>query len=63
VDKGPWYVIETRGRFSVVSDDFNHDVLLTISGDFDSKESRREYANWLAESLTKLCKGVSNHGT
>ena len=33
------------------SDDFEHDVILHISGDFSSDEQRREYANNLAMKL------------
>ena len=53
-DQGPWKVErwETHG-ICVASDDFFHDVILSISGDFESDEQKMAYATWLAETLNK----------
>jgi hypothetical protein len=48
-DKGKWYA-DHYGR-KVWSNDFTHDVVLEVSGDFGSEEERIEYANWLADKL------------
>ena len=53
MDKGPWKASED-GR-NVMSDDFDHDVMLTISGDFESPEQRLSYATWLAQALNDVC--------
>lgn len=50
-DKGPWKTCIRMGRDVVFSDDFEHDVTLTIGGDFGSTEEREAYARWLAETL------------
>lgn len=49
-DKGPWFVTDTH---NVSSEDFTHDVILTISGDFESSWQKREYAEALCEVLNK----------
>jgi hypothetical protein len=54
MDKGPWKVIPAtgmRGGVCVASDDFTHDVLLRINGDFESDTQRLAYADWLAAKL------------
>lgn len=51
-DKGPWIVASETGN-KIESDDFTHDVTLTISGDFGSDADRVEYAQWLCEILNK----------
>lgn len=53
MDKGPWYVyVETTGRVvGVSSDDFDRDVILTLNGDFEGNEQRREYCQWLCGVL------------
>lgn len=48
-DKGPWTVSED-GRV-IESDDFTHDVILRVTGDFYSDEQRKEYAENLAAKL------------
>lgn len=57
MDKGPWKAeVWTRvgGRVAVLqSDDFEHDVALEISGDFEDWEQRMKYAEWLAGVLTR----------
>ncbi len=48
-DKGPW-IVESDGK-SIRSDDFTHDVVLRITGDFYSDEQRKAYAENLAAKL------------
>lgn len=55
-DKGPWTVSNKEGR-SIESDDFTHDVMLSIGGDFESDEQRYAYAHGLANVLNKHNKG------
>lgn len=50
-ENGPWRVIELNDRFSIVSDDFTHDVALSLSGNFSSTEQRRAYAQEVAKAL------------
>ena len=57
MDKGPWEVIDDSAAIS--SDDFEHDVILVIYGDFADHAERRKYATWLSESLNKLCRESS----
>jgi hypothetical protein len=55
-DKGPWTVCHEDGR-GIESDDFNHDVHLSIVGDFGSDAERFAYAQGLAEVLNKHNEG------
>ena len=48
-DKGPWTVSDD-GR-AIESDDFTHDVILRVAGDFFSDEQRKAYAENLAAKL------------
>jgi hypothetical protein len=48
-DKGPWAASED-GR-SLYSDDFTHDVVLKLSGDFFDDKQRRLYAENLVKKL------------
>lgn len=48
-DKGPWTVSEDGS--AIESDDFTHDVILRVTGDFYSDEQRKEYADNLAAKL------------
>jgi hypothetical protein len=48
-DKGPW-IVEKDGK-SIMSDDFTHDVVLRITGDFYRDEQRKAYAENLAKKL------------
>lgn len=48
-DKGPW-VVSNDGR-EIASDDFTHDVILRVTGDFWSDEQRKAYAENLAAKL------------
>lgn len=61
-DKGPWSAVitEINGKRCVrlYSDDFTHDVALTVGGDFATIDDKLEYATELANFLnerTKLC--------
>jgi len=51
-DKGPWTVSNKEGH-TIESDDFTHDVMITIGGDFESNKQRYAYAQGLAEVLNK----------
>ena len=46
-DHGPW--VATNGN--VYSDDFEHDVMLRVSGDFVDSNQKQEYAEAIAEAL------------
>ena len=46
------WIVSLDGR-SIQSTDFTHDVMLTISGDFESDDQRRAYSRQLAEKLSK----------
>ncbi len=51
VDKGPWRVCEKSfGKF-IYSDDFAHDVKLTVSGDFYNDKERLLYSKSLCSIL------------
>ena len=54
VDTGPWEVSSDGRHLS--SDDFEHDVVLEIKGDFYSDEQRKAYADQLAVRLNGLPK-------
>ena len=49
LDAGPWMVFENGA--GVISDDFTHDVILKISGDFADNSDRAAYAEALAAKL------------
>ena len=53
MDKGPWRLFYSQDTdlLGVISDDFTHDVLLKVSGDFASKKQKKEYCNLLLERL------------
>lgn len=51
-DKGPW-VVQCQCGSCIESDDFTHDVILRICGDFESDEQRFAYAQGLADLLNK----------
>jgi len=48
-DKGPWHR-DVHGK-QISSDDFTHDVVLRISGDFYNEEQRKAYADNLVVKL------------
>lgn len=56
MDKGNWSIFydnDTRQAIGVCSGDFKHDVLLRVSGDFESDEQRKDYCSWLVYKLNK----------
>lgn len=53
-DTGPWNVSED-GR-TISSDDFTHDVVLRVDGDFYCDEDRRAYSVRLAQRLNGIQK-------
>ena len=55
-DQGPWEASED-GR-TISSDDFEHDVLLRVQGDFYSDEARAAYAKRLASQLNSTAGGL-----
>lgn len=56
-DKGPWTAeMSQEGRLALSSDDFHHDVQLTVSGDFGSKADKLAYGKYLADILTRGCR-------
>ena len=62
VERGPWRA--AKDGKSIASDDFTHDVVLAISGDFWSDEQRIAYARELARRLTAASNAkVSGAGT
>jgi hypothetical protein len=48
-DKGPW-TASTDGRH-ISSDNFDHDVMLKVSGDFYSDQARAAYSNAICNQL------------
>lgn len=53
-DKGPWQVVGegfTSDSCAIHSDDFDHDVLLTLNGDFGDAQTKRAYAEGLVATL------------
>ena len=48
MDKGPWRVINKN---AIISDDFTHDVILRITGDFANSDEKLKYAKWLVNRL------------
>lgn len=52
MDTGPWRLFRDQSRvLGVISDDFEHDVSLQVSGDFETPEAREAYCKWLATKL------------
>lgn len=63
-DAGPWFVMEVdEGTginpddkfYAIASEDFTHDVLMKIQGDFGSNTTRRNYAIRMAAILNQKC--------
>lgn len=52
-DSGPWAVRydESTREVYVESNDFHHDVTLTVNGDFRHRAEQMQYADWLARRL------------
>ena len=60
MDKGPW-VLYYRGPdqmdlAGVISQDFTHDVALTVSGDFKGLAEKKAYCEWLVGQLNAVGK-------
>jgi hypothetical protein len=57
IEKGPFRgrAWATGGSVKIViaSDDFTHDVVLEVHGDFESIEEKQRYANEIARRLNK----------
>lgn len=52
-DKGPWYIRKIgEGKIEIYSEDFTHDVVLALSGDFEDEDQRIEYASMIARKLS-----------
>ena len=54
LDKGPWSVVHWGDKVGLQSDDFMHDVVLYVTGDFYDIEQQLEYARLLAESMNRM---------
>lgn len=64
MDKGPWFAVYWKNSgWVVTSEDFTHDVYLSIHGDLHESAKRRpnkkQYALWLAKTLNEAAKAVA----
>lgn len=60
MDKGPWGAcLSSKGAY-VQSGDFEHDVRLYVTGNFEGPVHAFDYAKWLALELNK--KRPTNNG-
>ena len=50
-ENGPWFCYMGGNRIGVASDDFTHDVVLWVSGDFENTDQQVEYAEEIAKRL------------
>jgi len=50
-DSGPWSYCFHNGKHAAASDDFTHDVVIVINGDFRDDDQKRRYAHALADEL------------
>lgn len=57
-DRGLWFAFASESGCSIESDDFTHDVILRVTGDFHNDEQRKAYADNLA---VKLNAGLSGN--
>ncbi len=57
-DHGPWTarIQPSDGRLYLDSDDFHHDALLTVTGDFGTPAVKEAYGHFLADVLNRGCK-------
>ena len=64
MDKGHWNLCSEPGGklVGVSSDDFEHDVLLRVDGDFESDQQKREYCVWLMRRLNESTGGLNDKG-
>ena len=60
-DKGPWQLFEAEdGRVGIISDDFTHDVVLYVNGDFADHDDNLAYAMELIEFMNTALKRNQN---
>lgn len=53
-EKGPFRATQWEdGEIYVASQDFRHDVVLHVTGDFGGKATALHYAEWVASVLTR----------
>lgn len=50
-ERGPWEAVSHEDWVGISSDDFMHDVILEVTGDFGGKEERLAYAQEIARRL------------
>jgi hypothetical protein len=56
-DHGPFTPrLTSDGQLVLDSDDFHHDVLLRVSGDFGAPETKQAYGKYLADILNRGCR-------
>lgn len=56
MDKGPWKLFDRNpGELAgVISEDFAHDVVLYVNGDFATAEQYGQYCEWLVAKLNAV---------
>lgn len=56
MDKGPWHLFyRNKGELEgIISDDFEHDVVIHVSGDFTGPEQFKAYCEWLMGKLNAV---------
>ena len=55
-EKGPWKAVTWNGKIALMSDDFTHDVVLYITGDFYDDAQKLRYADLLADRMNRMPK-------
>lgn len=60
MDKGPWRVCKPvpGQKWAVLSDDFKHDVMIYLTGDFADDDQRRRYCEWLVGVLNVAARRI-----
>lgn len=62
-DRGPWRVVMVGPVYAdICSDDFTHDVTISVNGDFESMGQRLQYAQDLAETLNTVIELTTREG-
>ena len=51
IEKGPWKIFEDNKKIGIISEDFSHDAILWIDGDFKDYYQKREYALEISKRL------------
>jgi len=53
MDKGDWFVFKSSDEsvIGLQSNDFKHDVVLKVTGDFSDSEQKEKYCELLADKL------------